>query len=336
MDFGLWFEPEMVNPDSDVVRAHPDWVLTPAARGWRGQVVLDVANPGAYAYLLERISALVDEVGIAYIKWDHNRDLHVAVGEHHGRAPACTSRPLAVYRLLDELRAATRGSRSSRAPRAAPAIDLGILRAHRPGLGVRLQRPARAAAHPALGGPAGAARARRLARRGHGLAHDEPRRVARACARSRPCSRHAGLELDVTKCTDDELAALTAWAAFYREVRGLLHSGDVVHADLPGDDVLLHGVVAHDRREALYAYVRLTTSAEEQTGRLLLPGLDPALEYEVVHRPEAGAASAVEKLRTPWFERGSARATGAVLGRVGLAAPRLDPAQAVVLHVRAL
>ena len=146
---------------------------------------------------------------------------------------------------------------------------------------------------------------------------------------------HAGLELDVTKCTDDELAALTAWAAFYREVRGLLHSGDVVRADLPGDDVLLHGVVAPDRREALYAYVRLTTSAEEQSGRLLLPGLDPELEYEVVHRPEAGAASAVEKLRTPWFERGTARATGAVLGRVGLPAPRLDPAQAVVLHVRA-
>ena len=41
--------------------------------------MLDVANPGVYAYLRERLSALVDEIGIAYLKWDHNRDLHEAV-----------------------------------------------------------------------------------------------------------------------------------------------------------------------------------------------------------------------------------------------------------------
>jgi alpha-galactosidase len=82
---------------------------------------------------------------------------------------------------------------------------------------------------------------------------------------------HSGFELDLTLCTDAELAALTAWASLYKEVRGLLHSGDVVRADHPDPGAWLHGVVAPDRREALFSYVRLETSAQENQGRLVFP-----------------------------------------------------------------
>ena len=78
MEFGLWFEPEMVNLDSDVARAHPDWVMGTSGRmphSWRNQQVLDISNPGAFAYLLERLGSLVSEYRIDFIKWDHNRDL---------------------------------------------------------------------------------------------------------------------------------------------------------------------------------------------------------------------------------------------------------------------
>jgi alpha-galactosidase len=296
-------------------------------------VVLDVANPGAYAYLLERISALVDEVGIAYIKWDHNRDLHVAVSGTTGRA-GVHEQTAALYRLLDELRARHPGLEIESCSSGGARIDLGVL-----------QRTDRV-----WGSDCNDPLERQLIQRWEGLllppeligshvgdtvSHTTHRAAALGLRTVTALFAHAGLELDVTKCTDDELAALTTWATFYKEVRGLLHSGDVVRADLPGDDVLLHGVVAGDRREALYAYVRLTTSADEQVGRLLLPGLDPGLEYEVTHRPEAGASGGLQKFGAPWFVRGTARATGAVLARVGLPAPRLDPAQAVVLHVRA-
>ena len=57
MQFGLWVEPEMVNPDSDLARAHPDWVLAAPGRTpppARHQQVLDVANPAVFAYLLQR------------------------------------------------------------------------------------------------------------------------------------------------------------------------------------------------------------------------------------------------------------------------------------------
>jgi alpha-galactosidase len=67
----------------------------------------------------------------------------------------------------------------------------------------------------------------------------------------------------------------------------------------------------------------------------VLPGLDPDAVYEVERRDDAGEALTQEKSPPPWWERGRTTASGAVLGRIGLAAPRLDPAQAVVLHLRA-
>ena len=59
MQFGLWFEPEMVNPDSDLYRAHPDWILATAGRvppDERGQQVLDLNRPGAHAHVLEQMT----------------------------------------------------------------------------------------------------------------------------------------------------------------------------------------------------------------------------------------------------------------------------------------
>ncbi|MGW6775364.1 alpha-galactosidase [Streptomyces sp. NPDC055037] len=63
---------------------------------------------------------------------------------------------------------------------------------------------------------------------------------------------HAGIEDDLTARTPDELAALTQWAALYKELRPLLHSGRVVRADLGDATTLLHGVVARDAASALY------------------------------------------------------------------------------------
>ena len=331
LEFGLWFEPEMVNPDSDVVRAHPDWVLGPSARAWRRQLVLDVANPEAYAHLLERISALVDEIGIAYIKWDHNRDLHVAVGSTTGAA-GVHAQTLAVYRLLDELRARHPGLEIESCASGGARVDLGILErtdrvwasdCNDPIERQMIQRWTGLLLPPELVG----------AHVGPGVAHTTHRATTLGMRTVTALFGHAGLEWDVTTCTPDEVDRLAAWAALYREVRHLLHTGEVVRADLTDEGTLLHGVVAADGSEALYAYVRLTTSPDAGPGRLRLPGLDPARTYDVVHRPDAGAAAAPDSFPVAWWAAG-ATATGAVLERVGIAAPRLDPAQGVVLHVR--
>ena len=81
MEFGLWVEPEMVNPDSELYRAHPDWALATPGRPVitaRNQLVLDMARPEVGDYLFEKIAALLADLPISYLKWDHNRDLTTA------------------------------------------------------------------------------------------------------------------------------------------------------------------------------------------------------------------------------------------------------------------
>lgn len=80
MDFGIWIEPEMVNENSDLYRAHPDWIYRyetrPVLEG-RYQYMLDLTNPEVIEYLIDFIDRLLKENEIAYIKWDMNR----AMGE---------------------------------------------------------------------------------------------------------------------------------------------------------------------------------------------------------------------------------------------------------------
>ncbi|MFX5522418.1 alpha-galactosidase, partial [Acinetobacter baumannii] len=68
----------MISDDSDLARAHPEWMLTPAdAVTWRFQHVLDLTHPDAWQYIHDRLDALLAQYPIAALKWDHNRDLLV-------------------------------------------------------------------------------------------------------------------------------------------------------------------------------------------------------------------------------------------------------------------
>lgn len=78
MDFGLWIEPEMVNPDSDLYRGHPNWILHFLTRERtlaRNQCILNMALPEVQDYLIEKIDRLLKENNIAFIKWDMNRNV---------------------------------------------------------------------------------------------------------------------------------------------------------------------------------------------------------------------------------------------------------------------
>lgn len=75
MDFGLWFEPESVNVDSDLYRAHPDWALTDAHEPvfGRNQLLLDLTRPEVRDYIVENVTRILDNAPIRYVKWDMNR-----------------------------------------------------------------------------------------------------------------------------------------------------------------------------------------------------------------------------------------------------------------------
>src|SRR5262249_40526612 len=78
MDFGLWIEPEMVNPNSELYRAHPDWALyfpTRPRTEARNQLILNFARPDVQDYIIEQIDRLLAAHNIAFIKWDMNRNV---------------------------------------------------------------------------------------------------------------------------------------------------------------------------------------------------------------------------------------------------------------------
>lgn len=342
MEFGLWFEPEMVNLDSDLARAHPDWVLGPAAgpaAPSRHQHVLDLANPGAFAHVLEAMSSLVGRYGIDCVKWDHNRDLHEAVrtdGAGTDR-PAVRAQTRAAYRLLDELRRRHPALEIESCSSGGARVDLGILaRTDRVWTSdcndalerVDIQRwtgllvaPERMGTH--IGPP---------------RAHTTHRDIDLSLRMLLALGGHAGLEWDISRCSEDELSALRAWAGLYRELRPLLHSGDVVRSDHPDPSLTVGGVVAADRGAAALTVVRTRSGHGVTPGLLPLPGLDPARRYRVRVRPEAGLPETVQQRSPEWFEAACGQGlvlSGALLGGVGLPLPVLAPAQGFLLHLTA-
>lgn len=76
--FGLWFEPEMVSPDSDLYRAHPDWCIHIPGRErteCRNQLTLDLSREDICEYIIKTVSQVLDEAAIGYVKWDMNRHM---------------------------------------------------------------------------------------------------------------------------------------------------------------------------------------------------------------------------------------------------------------------
>jgi alpha-galactosidase len=134
MDFGIWVEPEMVNPNSDLYRAHPDWVLNfegrPRTEG-RNQLVLNLARPDVRAYVFGFLDKLLNENDIAFFKWDYNRNWSepgwpaVATDEEKQVYVKYTEN---LYSILAELRAKHPKLEIEDCSGGGGRVDLGILR----------------------------------------------------------------------------------------------------------------------------------------------------------------------------------------------------------------
>ncbi|WP_256988139.1 MULTISPECIES: alpha-galactosidase [unclassified Rhodococcus (in: high G+C Gram-positive bacteria)] len=336
MSPGLWFEPEMVNLDSDITRAHPDWLLAAPGRlplEWRHQHVLDLTRPEVFEYLLTAIDTVLTNERPDYVKWDHNRDLMLAV-DSDGR-PAVHAQTSAFYRLLDALRSRHPHVEFESCASGGARIDLEVLEhtdrvwasdTNDPLERQRLQRWTTQLLPPELIG----------SHVGPQIAHTSGRWSTLQFRCLTSLFGHAGLEMDVTELAAEDHEYLRSWTALYKELRGLLHTGNVVRADHPDPSVWVHGVVAADCSEAAYAVVRMDTSPEDRTDRVRLPGLDPAVRYRVefVHAL-SDSGNGIEL--PPWIaDGGVVELSGSMLARAGVALPVLFPQTGVLLRVQAV
>ncbi|HEV2777831.1 MAG TPA: alpha-galactosidase [Actinophytocola sp.] len=131
MKFGLWVEPEMVNPDSDLYRAHPDWVLHQPNRRrteLRNQLVLNFARPDVAAWAHKWLDALVSDHRIDYLKWDMNRAFtQPGWPTHDDPDRLWIDHVRAVYSIIDQLRADHPHLRIQSCSGGGGRADLGIL-----------------------------------------------------------------------------------------------------------------------------------------------------------------------------------------------------------------
>ncbi|GIG27794.1 alpha-galactosidase [Cellulomonas marina] len=336
MQFGLWFEPEMVNPDSDVARAHPEWMLAAGERlpvPARHQQVLDLTHPGAYAHVRDQLLAVLDAYRIDYVKWDHNRDL-VEPGHRPTGRPVAHAQAGAVLRLLAEIRAAHPHLEIESCSGGGGRADLGILELTDriwtsddidPLERQQIEAYTSLLLPPELMGSHIASPISHSTGRGHSL----DLRAGTAFF------SHLGIEWDLTSASPEELDRLRLWVAAHQRHRDLLHTGTVVHDERPDGSAWLRGVVAPDRSEAVYTVVALTTSPVYPPGQFRLPGLDPDALYDVRPLPPGdvvGGRTSQAGATPPWWTRG-VTLPGSVLARVGVQAPGLHPEQMVLLHV---
>ncbi|HLN77636.1 MAG TPA: alpha-galactosidase [Nocardioidaceae bacterium] len=332
MQFGLWVEPEMINPDSDLARLHPDWILHAGDRLpplSRNQQVLDVANPEAYAYLLARLDTLVAEYAVDYLKWDHNRDLVDAGLSARGTA-GVHAQTLSVYRLMDELRARHPALEIESCSSGGGRVDIAVLeRTERvwasdcidPLERQQIQRWTTLLLPPELVG----------AHVGSPISHTTGRTHSLDFRAGTAFFGHFGIEWDLTTTTDSELARLGEWITAYKELRGLLHSGDVVRGDHPDPALWVHGVVAQDGARAVYALVQTSTSIQSPPGPVRLPGLDPQSTYFLKALPPGDRIEGPATSSLAWWQEGI-RLTGRVLGEVGVQAPLQFPERLVLVE----
>ena len=258
MDFGIWVEPEMVNPDSDLFRAHPDWALTPRAMSRclaRNQLVLDLARAerlraraGTTRRVAHRSRHRLRQVG-------HEPRPHRRIG-----ADGAAGTHAQTLAALPPARRAARpppGSRDRDRARRRGAHRPRDPAAHGAGLDERLQRRARTSDDPAwcfdvhpTGGDGSPHRA--------GHARTPPGAGTISAFRAiTALFGHLGVEWNLLSLDETELDELAEVIALHKRLRPLLHTGDTVRFDTE-PAYIAHGVYAADRGEAIVSWaVRL-------------------------------------------------------------------------------
>ena len=333
IEFGLWFEGEMVNPDSDLYRAHPEWILHESDRVpplWRNQLVLDLGHEGAFNHVLEQTSAVLAAHNIAYIKWDHNR---VLVDAGHLGSAGVHRQTQAIYQLFAELKRRHPGLEIESCASGGARVDLGVIdlvdRFWTSDNNDALERQtiqrwtAQVIAPELLGTHIGPT---------HG--HQTGRTLELSMRATTALFGHAGIEWNITEATPDERKHLATWAKYYKENRAHLHTGKMVRVDYPDSHAYLHGVTAHDLSRAIFAYVQLTPTLTVHPSPLKFPDLDPSGSYSVKAVFPAGKPRFMLISPPEWMS--GVTMSGSALAAIGVTAPILAPANAVLIEITKL
>jgi alpha-galactosidase len=329
MEFGLWVEPEMVNPDSDLYRAHSDWVLNadPAPLILsRNQLVLDLTRTEVQTYLFERLDALLTEYSISYLKWDMNRAVYQP-NNQGGRAVG-HYQTNALYTLLGRLRAAHPAVEIESCSSGGGRADFGVLeftdRIWTSDSNDALDR-LRIQKGFSMFFPAEVMGAHI----GPGVCHITGRILSMETRAGVAMFGHMGIEANLLEMDDDQTETLKAGVALHKKHRQLIHSGNLVRLNTQSNENGF-GIIAQDGGEALFSYTQLDSLSHSVGGRLQFIGLDSNCLYQVSivwpQEPKSYSTSILDVINGSVI-------SGEALTKAGIQLPIMHPASLLVFHL---
>ncbi len=281
MTFGIWFEPEMINPDSDIHRAHPDWALGSEDQTLgRQQKALNMALPDVRDFIYDRMAAILTKYPIDYVKWDHNRVLP---------APDA-NQTRGSYALLDRLRVDFPQVEIENCASGGGRIDFGIMK--------RTQRIWLSDSNDAL---------ERLKIQ-HNAALFLPLSVTGSHVGPRKChtsgrmldisfrawvaaQRHMGFEMDPRELDEHEAAVLREVTSWWKHNRNWLTQADILRLDSADEAILAEQQLSRDGTRFVVFAGKAQTSRQIAPRPLRLTRLDPSARYRVTLLNRATAPS---------------------------------------------
>jgi alpha-galactosidase len=288
MDFGLWVEPEMVNPDSDLYRKHPDWALNFPGRPRseeRNQMVLNLARQDVRDYVYGFLDKLLTENQIAFLKWDYNRNWSEPGWDQmpiEDQKKVYVQFTRNLYSIFAELRAKHPGVEFESCSGGGGRVDLGILHYtdevwpsdNTDPFDRLTQQDGFSRAYPVQVMMAW------VVDSPHGL---NGRTTSVAYRMLSSMQGSLGIGGNLNKWSDEDMATAKRLIAAYHPVQKTIVQGDLYRLISPtnGSEFSATESVSQDKSQAVFFAFAHSTQEQRGFPRLQLLGLDPAAEYSL-------------------------------------------------------
>lgn len=287
MKFGLWFEPEMVNEDSDLYRKHPDWAIgvpdRPRCYG-RHQFVLDLTRKEVRDYIVEAVNKVLKENHIEYVKWDYNRNVteSYSIGREPERQAEFSHRyALGLYDLCERIVEANPGIFFEGCSGGGARFDPGILY-YFPQIWTSDDTDAEERTHIQYGTsivyPLSA-----MSCHVSVVPNHQTHRITPMSTRADIAHLGAtGYELDTSHFNDEDRVVIRKQVQEYREMEELILSGDLYRTENPMESNYFgFMVVSKDKKKAVLTAYRRMGSVNNEIKLLKVAGLDAEKMYYI-------------------------------------------------------
>ena len=277
LKFGLWFEPEMVNPDSDLYRAHPDWAISVPNRISslsRNQLILDLSRDDVCDYIITAVSDVLKSANIEYVKWDMNRPMTDMPYEGYNHKYT-----LGFYKIMDAITGAFPNILFEGCSGGGGRFDAGVL-AYMPQIWTSDNSDAAARLKiqyaTSMGYPVSAISA-------HVTAVPNHQNGRITSLKMRADTAYAGVfgyELDITKMSDTELAEIKKQVETDKKLITLMRTGDFYRILSPYEtNYCSWEMVSKDKKEVFFYSAKIFSVANSHDIRIKLKGLDAEAKY---------------------------------------------------------